>query len=333
MESKHRKTQKTLAGYYSNGVESVVFSPDGKMLASGSADQTVLLWNTTTWQVERILMGHTDVIDVVAFSQDGGTLASGSRDETIQLWNPHTGKPKRTLPDASVVYRLAFSPDGDTLASGSLDKPIRLWNPNTGKLKRTLPNQTGWVNPVAFSPDGKTLASGHSRISLWDTETGQYLPSLNVAGEVLSVAFSPDGQIVASGSTDHLVRLSKFIRDAPFANVPFDINNIPEPVPPPPAVRDFFELDPFYQQWINVEGFPVLASANVSPYAVKETAWKIKQMIGHRTDILKALARNRIRFSIVGHNELTTDIPELRDLGLPFYNKCSPARWGGWRQL
>ncbi len=106
---------------------------------------------------------------------------------------------------------------------------------------------------------------------------------------------------------------------APFENVPFNINNIPEPVPPPPAVRDFFELDPFYQQWINVEGFPVLASANVSPYAVKETAWKIKQMIGHRTDILKALARNHIRFSIVGHNELTTDIPELRDLSPRFY--------------
>ena len=106
---------------------------------------------------------------------------------------------------------------------------------------------------------------------------------------------------------------------APFESVPFDVTNIPEPVPPPREVRDFFELDPFYQQWINVEGFPVLASANVSPYAVKETAWKIKQMIGHRTDILKALARNRIRFSIVGHNELTTDIPELRDLSPRFY--------------
>ena len=106
---------------------------------------------------------------------------------------------------------------------------------------------------------------------------------------------------------------------APFESVPFDVTNIPEPVPPPREVRDFFELDPFYQQWINVEGFPVLASANVSPYAVKEAAWKIRQMIGHRSDILKALARNRIRFSIVGHNELTTDIPELRDLSPRFY--------------
>ena len=55
--------------------------------------------------------------------------------------------------------------------------------------------------------------------------------------------------------------------NVPFADVPFDINNIPEPVPPPKEVRDFFNLDPFYQQWINIKGFPVIASANVSPYA------------------------------------------------------------------
>ena len=120
--------------------------------------------------------------------------------------------------------------------------------------------------------------------------------------------------------------------DVPFENVPFDVTNIPEPVPPPKEVRDFFDLTPFYQQWINVEGFPVLASANVSPYAVKETAWKIGQMMGHRTDILKALAQNRVRFSIVAHNELTTDIPELRDLSLPFYNNIR-LRGGAGRKV
>ena len=62
---------------------------------------------------------------------------------------------------------------------------------------------------------------------------------------------------------------NSFAQQVPFANVPFDINNIPEPVPPPAAVRDFFQLDPYYQQWISVRGFPVLASAEVSPYACK----------------------------------------------------------------
>ena len=110
--------------------------------------------------------------------------------------------------------------------------------------------------------------------------------------------------------------------DVPFENVPFDINNIPEPVPPPAAVRDFFDLSPFYQQWINAGGFPVLASEKVNPYAVKEAAWLIWQMVGHRPDLLQIIAQNRIRFSIIAHNEMTSDIPELSKHLVPhfFYN-------------
>ncbi len=98
--------------------------------------------------------------------------------------------------------------------------------------------------------------------------------------------------------------------DVPFANEPFDVNNIPEPVPPPKEVRDFFDLSPFYQQWINVAGFPVLASADASPYALKETAWVIWQMIGHRKDILKAIAQERRRLSVLSINESLGDLPE-----------------------
>ena len=78
--------------------------------------------------------------------------------------------------------------------------------------------------------------------------------------------------------------------EVPFANTPFDTTNVPDPVPPPAAVRDFFQLDPYYQQWINVRGFPVLASVEVSSYTVKEAAWTIGHMVGHRPDILKAMA-------------------------------------------
>ena len=95
--------------------------------------------------------------------------------------------------------------------------------------------------------------------------------------------------------------------------------NIPEPVPPPFTVRDAFELDPFYQQWIDVEGFPVLASAKVSPYALKEAAWLIRQMIGHRPDVLQALVQNRVRFTVIAYTEMTTDIPEYSDHRPAFY--------------
>ena len=98
-----------------------------------------------------------------------------------------------------------------------------------------------------------------------------------------------------------------------------EIINIPEPVPPPFAVREAFELDPFYQQWIDVEGLPVVASEKVNPYAVKEAAWLIRQMIGHRPAVLRAMANNNVRFAIMAHDEMTTDIPEHSSLRPDFY--------------
>ncbi|MXV72849.1 hypothetical protein F4Z99_01070 [Candidatus Poribacteria bacterium] len=95
--------------------------------------------------------------------------------------------------------------------------------------------------------------------------------------------------------------------------------NIPEPAPPPAAVRETFNLDPFYEQWIDVEGLPVVASSKVNPYAVKEAAWLIRQMIGHRQDVLHALAKNNVRFAVMAHNELTTEIPEHSDLQPDYY--------------
>ena len=95
--------------------------------------------------------------------------------------------------------------------------------------------------------------------------------------------------------------------------------NIREPVPPPANVRRAFDLDSFYQQWIDVRGFPVLASGQVSPYAVKEAAYLIHRMIGHRRDILQTFARNKERFSIVGYDQGITQIPEYSYLQPNFY--------------
>ncbi|RKU19854.1 hypothetical protein C6500_10035 [Candidatus Poribacteria bacterium] len=92
-----------------------------------------------------------------------------------------------------------------------------------------------------------------------------------------------------------------------------------EPVFPPATVRETFNLDSFYKQWIDVEGLPVVASTKVNPYAVKEAAWLIRQMIGHRRDVLQALAQNNVRFVVMAYNELTTQIPEHSDLQPDYY--------------
>ena len=95
--------------------------------------------------------------------------------------------------------------------------------------------------------------------------------------------------------------------------------SIREPVPPPASVRKTFDLDPFYEQWIDVDGLPIVASAKVNPYAVKEAAWLIRQMIGHRQDVLQALAQNGVRFVVMAYSELTTDIPEHSNLKPNYY--------------
>ncbi len=112
-------TLHTLTGH-TYSINSIAFSPDGHLLASGSDDKNIKLWDPQTGKPLQTLTGHTDTIRSVAFSPDGHLLASGCYDNTIRLWDPQTGKPLQTLTDhTSPINSVAFSPDGHLLASGS----------------------------------------------------------------------------------------------------------------------------------------------------------------------------------------------------------------------
>jgi WD40 repeat protein/serine/threonine protein kinase/energy-coupling factor transporter ATP-binding protein EcfA2 len=203
-----------LSGHH-DAVRSVAFSPDGRLIASGSRDGAIMVWDAATRRaLGQPLTGHTDRVNSVAFSPDGRLLASGGADNTIRLWDVATGAPRGQplTGHEDAVWSVAFSPDGKTLASGSSDGTVMLWDVETGE--RLMPPLTGHqdeVYTVAFSPDGQRLASAGAdmMIILWDVSTGE------PAGESLSghedwiysLAFSPDGRLLASGGADNTIRL------------------------------------------------------------------------------------------------------------------------------
>ncbi|WP_449416219.1 serine/threonine protein kinase [Phormidium nigroviride] len=201
----------TLPGH-SSFVNSIAISPDGLILASGSWDRTIKLWNLETGELTSTLTGHSDRVNSVAISSDGELLVSGSSDETIKLWNLHSGELLGTLPGHSIgVNSVAISPDGQLVAScGGSDYTIKLWHLESGELLRTLTGHLDDVNAVVFSPDGQVLASGSSDATskVWDVETGELqrtLSGLNLG--VNSIAISPDGQTLVSVRNDYTIKL------------------------------------------------------------------------------------------------------------------------------
>ncbi len=229
------KPVRTLKHYFSSSHHFEVlgrplaFSPDGRLLASGSDDGIVRLWRISDGKLLRMLK-HGGIVMPVDFSPDGRLLASGRSDGTVKLWRASDGKLVRTLKHGDWVHSLVFSPDGRLLASSG-GRTVKLWRVSDGKLVRALKHDDT-PHSVTFSPDGCFLASVDDAIKLWRVEDGKLVWRWKAREPILSrlarrlepflltrfgiviaselpplpfcVAISPDGRFLAAGINEGL---------------------------------------------------------------------------------------------------------------------------------
>jgi WD40 repeat protein/tetratricopeptide (TPR) repeat protein len=192
-------------------VTSVVVTPDGKYVVSGSADKTVRMWRLATGQEVRRFTGHQWGVSSVAVTPGGQYVVSGSGNKTVRVWDLATGKEvRRFTGHQDPVRTVAVTPDGKYVVSGSDDNTVRLWELETGQEVRRFTGHESWVRSVAVTPDGRYVVSGSgdNRVRVWDLATGQEVRRFTGHEEpVRSVAVTPDGKYIVSGSSDKTVRL------------------------------------------------------------------------------------------------------------------------------
>lgn len=179
-------------------LSAVVFSPDGRFVASGGADAVVRVWDVQTKAEVRGLRGHTDWVTAVAFGPDGRLLISGGADKAVRVFELIPQEGSGAFGHLLAVNAVAVSPDGKTVATASVDHTIKLWDLSSGKETATLIGDSDLPFSVAFLGNdrvvmGGSLSNGSSgRLHFWQAKPPRLLSSLPT-GQVYSVAGLPDG--------------------------------------------------------------------------------------------------------------------------------------------
>lgn len=223
--------QHTLLGHV-GAITAIALHPHEFLLASGSSDKTIKLWDVQTGELlhtfaERGFFGfnngHTDRITGLQFTPDGQTLISSSSDGQIKLWDISSRKLITTLPEAGWgISAIALSRDGKILAGGSHDGSLHLWQMETLEVITTLNHHQNQVSGLLLSPKGQTLISSSydQTICLWSVSGSRLLKRLTGhLDRVSAIAITPDWQILVSASWDRQIKLWDLVRAKPLRNL------------------------------------------------------------------------------------------------------------------
>ena len=193
-------------------ISSLVLTPDGKQLISGSLDSNIFIWCLETNEKMWSFQGNHNGINALCISPDGNTLYSAGNDQKIIFWNLSNRKKVNQLKKHNdSVLSLAINPSGTILVSGGKDQKIFIWNlEKDGVLLKEIEKQLFEVNALSISSDGAFLASaGNGKvIILWNLETFRKIKDFDQNDDrVNAVKFSPNCKILASAGTDFKIVL------------------------------------------------------------------------------------------------------------------------------
>ncbi|PCH44325.1 U4/U6 snRNP-specific spliceosomal protein [Wolfiporia cocos MD-104 SS10] len=219
-------------------ISQVRFSPDSKILATGSWSGNVKLWNVPNCTPIRTLRGHNDRVGGVAWhpqatltqSADAVNLVSGAGDMTVNLWSLNSETPLAVMKGhADRICRVAFHPCGNYVASASFDTSWRLWDVATAKELLLQEGHSKEVYSVEFQEDGALAASGGLDAigRVWDLRTGRTAMVLDGHVEpIYSIAFSPNGYQIATGSGDNTIRIWDMRSLKALYTIPAHLSNV-----------------------------------------------------------------------------------------------------------
>ena len=197
---------------YLAAVSTVVFSPDGKMLATGSRETTVKILEIPTGKVLSTFRADDSVIWSVAFNSNATQLVAGTYYWRVMIWDLPTAteEPFPVFEHRAPIWSVVMGPDDEIVASSSGDKTVKVWNVKTGSLIFSFPDHSDTIYSIDISSDGRKLVSGSAdqTIKIEDLDTGDLINTLNGhTGAIRSVKITPDGKKIVSGSYDTTVKI------------------------------------------------------------------------------------------------------------------------------